>query len=729
MGAGSTLSNTYLNTKALLTMRKFGLAWVFGVCAVHGQAQTLDIQDFVADAISAHPLVLEQLHVFRQTTQDQTIASSGWRPSIDLYATGGRVDSESPTVLSSPLAQENNYSSGQAELSITQNLFNGFDTVNFSEQADARMRAALFQLYDTADNVALDAVKAYLEVMKQQRLLELAQENLRSHEETLSKITRRSQSGAGRRSQLEQTEGRVARARAGLISQRNNLEDALTQAHHLLGRYIQPVDLVEPSLPAHPELNLDGMTDLALVQHPAMAVATSNIAAALFDEKRAKSKYYPKLNLRLAQQVGQDLNGIRGDTEEASVALTLEYNFYNGGADRAEQKKKISVVHEHQQYAVRVRRQIINTLRLAWMGDQSLQEQLGYLREHVIQSQKTMVSYQEEFFIGQRDLINLLDAKNELNSAQNAYISAYFDSFAARFRILEGTGRLFEGLGLKPTVDENNFLVARLVAKGRDRLPLKDNVDADTETDQSDHCDNSLSGTSVNEYGCAVGQAKVASAPLAQVGNNPPQGVNDSVAVKAGDIVEISHASLLANDRDSDGDQLRIKTFSQPKFGQLAMRAANSFVYRPVEGFLGRDTFTYVIDDGQATGVATVTLVVGEQAEVDFTSVYYVNFEFDRASLTAASQVLAKRIINALLANPEVLVEVSTYTDSLGSSAYNRRLSERRAEVTKLLLMESGISSDRIYTAGRGEEEPLADNATDNGRAINRRGEFRFVVR
>ena len=164
-------------------MRKFGLAWVFGVCAVHGQAQTLDIQDFVADAISAHPLVLEQLHVFRQTTQDQTIASSGWRPSIDLYATGGRVEGESPTVLSSPLAQENDYSSGQAELSITQNLFNGFDTVNFSEQADARMRAALFQLYDTADNVALDAVKAYLEVMKQQRLLELAQENLRSHED------------------------------------------------------------------------------------------------------------------------------------------------------------------------------------------------------------------------------------------------------------------------------------------------------------------------------------------------------------------------------------------------------------------------------------------------------------------------------------------------------------------------------------------------------------------
>ncbi|MEX1667811.1 TolC family outer membrane protein [Zhongshania guokunii] len=707
-------------------MKKFGLACVFGVWAAGGQAQSLDIQDFVADAISAHPLVLEQLHIFRQTKQDQTIASSGWRPSVDLFATGGQVESEAPTVLSSPLAQENNYSSGQAELSITQNLFNGFDTVNFSNQADARVRAALFHLYDTADNVALEAVKAYLEVLKQQRLLELAQENLRSHEETLSKITRRSQSGAGRRSQLEQTEGRVARARAGLIAQRNNLEDALTEAHHLLGRYIQPIELLEPSLPEHPELNLDGMTDFALVRHPAMAVATSNIAAALFDEKRSKSKYYPKLNLRLAQQVGQDLNGIRGDTEEASVALTLEYNFYNGGADRAEQKKKISAVHEHQQYAVRVRRQIINTLRLAWMGDRSLQEQLSYLRQHVIQSQKTMVSYQEEFFIGQRDLINLLDAKNELNSAQNAYISAYYDSFAARFRILEGTGQLFEGLGLKPIVEDENLRVARISAKGRDRLPLKDNIDGDTEIDKSDHCDNSLAGMVVNEFGCAVPQDR--SGPAVQLGNSPPQPVNDAVAVNAGDVVEIGRASLLENDRDKDGDPLTIKAFSQPKHGQLAVNAANNLVYRPAEGFLGSDTFTYIVDDGQATATATVTLMVGEHAAVDFTKAYYVNFDFNRVSLTAESRVLANRIISALLASPRVLVEMSAYTDSLGSSGYNLRLSERRAEATKQMLIKAGVSADRIYIAGRGEDEPLADNATDDGRAINRRGEFRFIL-
>ncbi len=101
--------------------------------------------------------------------------------------------------------------------------------------------------------------------------------------------------------------------------------------------------------------------------------------------------------------------------------------------------------------------------------------------------------------------------------------------------------------------------------------------------------------------------------------------------------------------------------------------------------------------------------------------------EFDDTALTPASYVTTKRIINALRLTPEVVVEVSTYTDSVGSNAYNRRLSERRAEATKQLLLKEGISASRIYTVGRGEEDPLADNATNDGRAINRRGEFHFI--
>ncbi|MCP4429551.1 MAG: TolC family protein, partial [Gammaproteobacteria bacterium] len=177
------------------------LLWIMCQSAI-----AIELSDLVADAISAHPEVKEKVHIYRQVLLDQAIADSGWRPSIDLIASSGFFETESPATGNNTV----DYDSTRLELSVTQNLFNGYDTTHQIKQTRARARAALLDLYDTADNIALDAIQAYLGVLKQQRLLELAQQNVNSHEEILSQIRERNNSGVGRRSQLQQTEGRVA---------------------------------------------------------------------------------------------------------------------------------------------------------------------------------------------------------------------------------------------------------------------------------------------------------------------------------------------------------------------------------------------------------------------------------------------------------------------------------------------------------------------------------------
>lgn len=684
-------------------------------------AEQLTLQDYVAESISSSPRVLEQVHIFRQTKQDKTIARSGWLPSLDLTARSDKIDGEAPTVVASQGVQANDYDSEWAELALTQNIFKGFDTKHGIRQADARIRAALYHVYDTADNIALDAVRAYLEVLKQHRLLQLAQENVDAHEETLRKISRRSTSGVGRRSQLEQTQGRLAKARAGLVAQKNNLQDALTEAHQLLGRYLEPGMLGEPAMPAHPGVELDAYIEQALAAHPALKVAHYNIDAARHDRNRSKSKYYPQLDLRLAQEAGQDLNGIPGDTEETSVTLTLTYNFFNGGADRAENRKKISAVHEQQQYAARVRRQAINALRLSWMTDQSLAEQQDLLRQYVIQSQKTLVSYQEEFFIGQRDLIDLLDAQNELNSAQNSYTQAYFDALLARYRILEASGVLLDGLGLNPTVGEDDFAVARVQVHGKDRMPLDWDKDVDKKRDDADHCDNSRVAAAVNSYGCELPVGAVSADD-----SMPPMAVDDAFTVGQGGVLVIEPETLLANDSSAHGEGLRISAFTQPEKGLLERNELDQMVYRAPEDFVGIDSFTYSVNSAGGSNFARVSVSVVPESSIDFSKTYYVRYNFNRAELTAYSSNIAKRIIDALLANPEISVQIEAHTDSVGSNAYNSSLSVRRAKATRQMLINAGISSDRITAVGRGEADPLADNGTKEGRAINRRGEFSF---
>jgi outer membrane protein OmpA-like peptidoglycan-associated protein len=101
-----------------------------------------------------------------------------------------------------------------------------------------------------------------------------------------------------------------------------------------------------------------------------------------------------------------------------------------------------------------------------------------------------------------------------------------------------------------------------------------------------------------------------------------------------------------------------------------------------------------------------------------------INFEFGKATLTSDSKSILEEAYDALVASPEVQVEISGHTDFVGSDAYNQKLSLRRAQAVKNWLVQRGTAANRMKTIGKGESEPLADNGTDAGRAENRRIEF-----
>ena len=688
----------------------------------------LDMTDMVIDSISAHPEVKEKIHVYRQVLSDRNIAESGWRPSVDLEASTGAYSTESPFTGN----QTEDYNSSNVELSVTQNLFNGYDTTYQIEQTEARARAALFDVYDTADNIALRAIQAYLEVIKQRRLYQLALENVAAHEEILSQIRDRNLSGVGRRSELQQTEGRLARAQASLIAQQNNLEDAATQLHQILGRYVDPLALSEPDLPSLPREDLDTLIDQALNDHPAMRVAASNVDAAQSDHRRSLRSRYPNLDLRLATQYGDDIGGLDGNTEETSLVLNLTYNFYDGGSKQAETQKKVSAIYEQKEFAARVRRQVINSLRLSWTADDLLVKQLKFLEAHVIKAGQTVESYKEEFFIGQRDLIDLLDAENELNSAQNQFAEASYDALSARYRVYEGVGHLFEAANVEFELDQGRLRVARLTTDAVDQLPIPVDEDADSETDPLDHCDNSLRGLAVNPYGCHEPVAMPTVEPELPSQNSPPELQDDEFEIETNGILVITTAQLLANDSDADSDPLEIVDVSQPEVGRLAFNQNSNLVYRPVEGFTGLDFFKCTVTDnngGAATATATVKIKVREPEIVSLSKLQLVNFIYDEAELTEVSKAKVAAIIEQIKLAENITIEIYTYTDNIGSDGYNEALSARRARALEELLVNNGIDRGDIKAVGMGEKNPIADNSTEAGQAINRRGEFIFKAK
>lgn len=681
----------------------------------------LGLNDFVADSISAHPSIQEQVHVFRQVDKDRDVAMSGWRPSVDLEVTAGNYETSSPST--GLITRE--YDSNRARLSVTQNLFNGFNTDNQIDQNQARLSSSLYQIYDTTDNIALEAIQSFLDALKQKRLVELAEVNVTSHERILAQIKERNESGVGRRSELQQTEGRVARAHASLLAQQNNLEDAATKLHEILGRYIDLSILSEPAMPAALALPIDELTDEALLNHPAIKVADYNVQAALADSIAAKSANYPKIDLELAKEIGKDLNGLTGDTDELSLVVKLSYNLYRGGADSAEASKKISIVHQNQEFSTRVRRQVINTLRLAWSADQSLSRQLIFLKTHIEKAKQTVESYGEEFYIGQRDLIDLLDAENELNTAKQQHVEAYYDALSSRYRLVESMGNLFVALNLEVAVGEDDLQISSLKAQGTDKLPLDYDKDVDKELSQTDHCDNTIKDDTVDYFGCY--QQRNAQFGYANNNHLPVLG-DDQIEVAMNSVLVIPQSLLLRNDTDEDRDQLQIVSFTQPANGKLAFDTKKNIIYRANEGFNGRDLFTYQVSDNvTALVTAKVKILVQAKTDQSLTKTKYVNFVYSETRLTKESQTKILDIVARVKSLDYIGVEIHAYTDNVGSDIYNQNLSERRAQAIQKLLVSLGLSSTKFEIVGMGEQNPIADNKTSEGRAINRRGEVRFL--
>lgn len=104
-----------------------------------------------------------------------------------------------------------------------------------------------------------------------------------------------------------------------------------------------------------------------------------------------------------------------------------------------------------------------------------------------------------------------------------------------------------------------------------------------------------------------------------------------------------------------------------------------------------------------------------------------INFDFDKSNIKKEFIPVLDQAVEILKAHPDVKVVVEGYCDGIGTEAYNLKLSERRANSVKQFLVKNGINANNIQTIGYGKAHPIASNKTAEGRAMNRRVEFKIL--
>ena len=407
----------------------------------------LTVDEALVHVINTNPEIRERIENYRAVEQDREIAFSGYLPVVDVQAGIGkkRYDETIPDF------GTDNYEYTEAFIRARQNLFHGFGTQNDVEQQDMRIISAEYYLMEKVSQLGLEMIDRYLEILKTRKIVDLAIENHEVHKEYYSKIKERTGSGAGTQGDMEQISGRLALSHSNVIIAKNNLLDAETNFLRIYG-YDKPVrssDFQEPNLNKTliPK-TLDEAEELTERQYPSILASQKNVKALEAGYQQAKENYYPWVDLELKQSYYDNDadtftgSGLRDEVDQTTLMLIATWNLYNGGADDALVEKSAAKMFEESDRMLNIKRLASERLRLSWAAKERLAEVRKYLKQHRDYSKKTLDAYNEEFNLGRRTLLDLLDVKNEYFTSRKAYISTYYDEILANYRVIENVGNL-----------------------------------------------------------------------------------------------------------------------------------------------------------------------------------------------------------------------------------------------------------------------------------------------
>ncbi|MEQ9462444.1 MAG: TolC family outer membrane protein, partial [Haliea sp.] len=363
-------------------------------------------------------------------------ARGGYFPSVDLSAEIGREERETP------LIDLGSYTRDATRFTITQMLFDGFATREDVRALGFNKLSQYYELQRASEEVALEAAQAYLDTVRYQQLVKFAEENYVFHREVYDKIAERTGGGVSQGVDLDQATARVALAESNLLTEMTNLHDVQARFQRVVGDL--PVENLQmPAIPAGmiPEMRSAAL-NLAYDKSPEINAAIENLRASQAELNRTNAPFMPRVDLRYRNEVEHDTDGLDGRYDEEAVELVLNYNLFRGGADSARKREFYNrynaAMEERKQACLNVRQ----TTMIAFNDIQALEQQVVFLDRNRLSQDKTRRAYQDQFDIGQRTLLDLLDSQNEYFDTQRAYVNAEAALRAAQTRTLASIGLL-----------------------------------------------------------------------------------------------------------------------------------------------------------------------------------------------------------------------------------------------------------------------------------------------
>lgn len=403
--------------------------------ATSADAQTL--RQALEQAYRTNPRLDAERARLRATDEEVPRAQSGWLPTVQGTADFGsqRLTSR-PATTGAGDTQPKGYG-----INVSQPVFTGFRTVNTVREAEAVVRAGRENLRLVEGNTLLEAVTAYADVVRDTALVKLREAHVSVLTLDLTAAETRRTVREVTRTDVAQARARRARAVSDLDVARANYKSSRSAYERVVG---SPAGaLSDPSgRPPNLPKTLDEALQIAQRESPNVVSAQYREQAARHAVDKIWGELLPDVRLEASYQRRNEISASIGEQDTASISGRLSIPLYTGGEthSRVRQAKHthVSRVQEIEQARTEVRAQVTT----AWARLASLRSQL---KSDMVQVESNLIALEgvrEEEKVGQRTLLDVLNAEQELLGAQTQLVTTKHDLVIAAYTLISNIGRL-----------------------------------------------------------------------------------------------------------------------------------------------------------------------------------------------------------------------------------------------------------------------------------------------
>lgn len=445
-------------------------AVVLGVCLLlavpaptfaQDPSPQMKLRQVLTQTYSENPTLQSARAELRNVAEGIPQAKSGWRPNVAASANHQfqKTEFHGGGAGAIPGFNANQTTTNQTVgLTVTQPLFRGLRTVNSTSAAENTFYAQQASLRDTAQSVLLAAITVYMDVVRDQAVLELRTKNEDVIARHLEATRERFAVGEVTRTDVSQAESRLAGAIAERIDAEATLHSSHARFEEITGS--KPGRLVKPEVAFRMPGTLDQALAMAAESNPVIHATRFAEAAAVDQVDTVRGELFPEVSLLGSMQRTYDPQFASADEQDTSTVLvSASIPLYQSGAVASRIRQAKSVSNQRQIQILEAMRTVRQQTISAWEVLQAAQAGIRARRAQVDAAQLALDGVEAENQVGARTLLDVLDAEQELLNSQVSLVSAERDELVASFSLAAALGRLTpEELGLSvPSYDADAY--------------------------------------------------------------------------------------------------------------------------------------------------------------------------------------------------------------------------------------------------------------------------------